>query len=363
MVKKYAFHKLFTVACSLALFPLLASAQVYGPYEIDKKGTLATLTLTKDQKGSSGANFYFLTDNKVTSAVEAYLEGPPGMKLSIRSGSLTGKTPAMAVNQLGKLYQDPLFTGTGKSKQQVVTVLQDGSTTTTTPTNTTPPTASFTYEECMASATVSQIVAIYGMDKDTFCRSQSTGSSSGSTNSSSSPGQALGETVSGPTGIARAIFHMHKDECAAKGKKAIKHIGVLSVDYSGINPAFFDSGFVIKIGVKEYNWQGSRASSLKERGDGMFKEPLMLMASVASYGSEYFNLVRWAGGKVAGITKLPVAKYAGYKGLTLSVGRLGGKLKGGVATVELTDGSWIYSGGCFKMQAVRQSTNGYPTPN
>lgn len=154
-----------------------------------------------------------------------------------------------------------------------------------------------------------------------------------------------------------AWFHLTKDACSGDAKS--QYVAQVTLDLSGVDPSLYDSTFPLTIAVKEFKYQGQKASSIKPSSDGMYRgEPILLMSSIQS-GSEYFIINQWKSGKLMRSRKLAVAKYAGWRGYYLALGRLGGLLTGGKATFELTNGGDIY-GACFTLQRRRQTAHGYP---
>jgi len=161
------------------------------------------------------------------------------------------------------------------------------------------------------------------------------------------------------TGAAYNWYHLQKDNCGGNAKD--RYVSLMKLDLTGVNPALFDSSFQITLSLKEFKFKGAMVASIKPSSDGKYKgEPILLMGQVGS--PEYVNVVSWRNKKIAGQRRIPVVKYVGYKGYSLSLARLNGVLNGGKATVELSNGGDIY-GVCFTMVRRRQSVNGYPAPN
>lgn len=160
-------------------------------------------------------------------------------------------------------------------------------------------------------------------------------------------------------GTAYNWYHLQKDNCAGSAKD--RYLSIMKLDLTGVNPTLFDSSFQITLSLKEFKFKGAMVASIKPSSDGKYKgEPILLMGQVGS--PEYVNIVSWKNKKIAGQRRIPVVKYVGYKGYSLSLARLNGVLNGGRSTVELSNGGDIY-GVCFTMVRRRQSVNGYPAPN
>jgi hypothetical protein len=158
-------------------------------------------------------------------------------------------------------------------------------------------------------------------------------------------------------GSAYVWYHLEKDACS--GNKSSKYITQVKLDLSGINPSLYDGVFSITVALKEYKFTGAKVASIKPSSDGKYKgEPILLMGSI-DYGNEYVNIVGWKGNKIASNRRIPVVKYVGYKGYSLSLARLKGYLNGGKFTFELSNGGDVY-GVCFSAVRRRQVTNGYP---
>jgi hypothetical protein len=152
-------------------------------------------------------------------------------------------------------------------------------------------------------------------------------------------------------------FHLQKDACSGDTKSV--YVAEVTLDLMGVDPAMWNSGFPLTLAVKEFPYRGEKASSIKPSSDGMYRgEPIILMSSI-QYGSEYFVINRWKSGRLVNSRKLAVAKYAGWRGYSLALGRLKGLLTGGKATFELSNGGDIY-GACFTLQRRRQTAHGYP---
>jgi hypothetical protein len=157
-------------------------------------------------------------------------------------------------------------------------------------------------------------------------------------------------------GFASGWFHLHKDNCSPSTST---YAAKITFKVSSLPKSVFDNGFKIQFAVKEYQYEGSRATTLKPSADGMYKgEPILLMATMA-YGGEYVSIVRWSKGKIASIREIPVVKYVSYRGYNLSLARLNGTLSGGKVTYELSDGGLTY-GVCLAAERRRQYANGYP---
>jgi hypothetical protein len=116
----------------------------------------------------------------------------------------------------------------------------------------------------------------------------------------------------------------------------------------------------VSVALQEFPFKRDQAASIKPSSDGKYRgEPILLMQTIA-YGSEYVNIRQYAkSGKLRSARRIPIIKYVGYRGLSLSLARLRGLLNGGKATFELTNGSDIY-GVCFSLARRRQVRNGYP---
>ena len=161
----------------------------------------------------------------------------------------------------------------------------------------------------------------------------------------------------GANGKFEFLYHMHKDACLPS--KSTQYLSRLFINVSGVSQAELDKGIVIRVGIKELPYSGSRAASIKPAADGKYRgEPILLMSSVG-YGNEYVNVVKRKSHVVRSRKRIPVVKYVSYKGYSLSLSRLRGMLRGGQATFELSNGGYIY-GVCFKLVRKRQVTNGYP---
>lgn len=157
-------------------------------------------------------------------------------------------------------------------------------------------------------------------------------------------------------GYFNAVVHLKRDACSASGK----YLTELVVDLSGVAPALYAKTFSVRIGLKEYPFEGDMASSIKPSSDGKYRgEPILLMSSIAHYGKEYINIVSWKGGRIASSKRIPVVKYVDYKDKALSLARIKGFLNGGKATFEISDGGYVY-GVCFSAVRKRQTANGYP---
>lgn len=158
-------------------------------------------------------------------------------------------------------------------------------------------------------------------------------------------------------GGIRAVYHLHKDACLPRA--STRYLSRLTLDLSKIDRALYDPGFVVRLAMQEVPFSGSQIASIKPSSDGKYRgEPILLMGTI-SYGGEYATITKRKGGKVRSRSRIPVVKYVSYKGRSLSLARLRGKLRGGKATVELSNGGFIY-GVCFKLERRRQVRNGYP---
>ncbi len=153
-------------------------------------------------------------------------------------------------------------------------------------------------------------------------------------------------------------FHLHKDACS--GTKTSRYLAKVTVNVSNVDPVLYEQGFTVFVSLQEYRFKGEQASSIKPASDGKYRgEPILLMGTV-SYGNEYVNIRQYTkAGKLRFARRIPIVKYVGYRGLSLSLGRLRGLLNGGNATFELTNGGDIY-GVCFSLVRKRQVRNGYP---
>lgn len=160
------------------------------------------------------------------------------------------------------------------------------------------------------------------------------------------------------SGSSYSWFHLHKDACS--GSKKSRYLAKVTVNVSDVDPALYEQGFTVSVALQEYRFKGGQAASIKPASDGKYRgEPISLMQTI-SYGNEYLNIRSYArGGKLRSAKRIPVVKYVGYRGLSLSLARLRGLLNGGKATFELTNGGDIY-GVCFSLARRRQVRNGYP---
>lgn len=81
------------IALAIALpRPSLADVHVVDPIEIDQKGTLQSLTLTMESRNVTTGSVYFITSgDNVTSATEVYVDGPNGLRFTVRTAQLGSK--------------------------------------------------------------------------------------------------------------------------------------------------------------------------------------------------------------------------------------------------------------------------------
>lgn len=155
---------------------------------------------------------------------------------------------------------------------------------------------------------------------------------------------------------SEVLYHLQKDAC--QPRKLSRYLSEINLDLSAIDQEEFDRGFTIKVAVLEIPFPGATLASIKPSSDGKFRgEPILLMGSIG-YGGEYVKIIRRRKNRVVSQRTIPVVKYVGYRGKTLSLARLRGLLRGGKATFELTGGGYVY-GVCFELSRRRQVANGY----
>lgn len=154
------------------------------------------------------------------------------------------------------------------------------------------------------------------------------------------------------------LYHLHKDACLPR--RLSRYVSRLTLWLSEVDREHVAQGFRLQVAVKEFPYPRSRAATMKPEADGMYRgEPILLMSSIQQYGGEFVRMIKRRRGRVRTRRVLPVVKYVYYRGYGLSLARLGRMLRGGKATFELSNGSYVY-GVCFDLVRRRQSKNGYP---
>lgn len=142
--------------------------------------------------------------------------------------------------------------------------------------------------------------------------------------------------------------------------KNLSYAGILTLNLKNIPAEVRAAGYTITLDSKGEDYEGDTRFKVKRMGDGRFKEPLLLGASVGSGSAspEYHLFTRWTAGKLKSSGKLSIAKTLGYRGSNLGATRPRKYLTGGKAVVFVTNGEKGY-GVCIKAVASDQLYNGY----
>jgi hypothetical protein len=161
--------------------------------------------------------------------------------------------------------------------------------------------------------------------------------------------------------VVQFHYHLQKDACASD--RSTQYLSRVLLDFRGVSPERFAQGVTIRFAIQEYRYQGSRIASIKPASDGKYRgEPILLMGTM-QYGGEYVNIIQRGKRGIRLRRRVPVVKYVFHRGHTLSLARLRGVLRGvlrgGRATLELSNGGAVYSV-CFALERRRQIANGYP---
>lgn len=157
-------------------------------------------------------------------------------------------------------------------------------------------------------------------------------------------------------GSSNAI--LQKDSCSTNKNYLVK----ITLSLSKVSAEALNQGFNIQGRLRELEYTGGRAASLKPKSDGKYApRPLLLMQSIG--GEQKVNLVKWTKGQPLTLTTVAatnsLAFYRGYVLIRIIADKLISGGRGEKVNFELTNGTSIYNV-CGKRARVRWKVNGYP---
>ncbi len=319
--------------------------------EIKPNGQVYDITVTPQDGALKTVELYYVTKGNLTQTLTAYLEGVQGAKASISASYLpNARATASLLNKKNGWWNLSLRRNNSKISQKTISMLPAMM-------ESSIPglTGIFGGSMCsfMSQAEIKEMLTfftlLYGrtVTKEEFC--------SGSLGDSGSGGNG-GSTSPLPNGVSASTL-LHKDNCrSASSKMLVK----LSIDLKGVPASALAQGYVLRAGLDDDLYSGSRKASIKPTSEGRFApRPLILMATMGGCftGSENIKVVTWSkrGPKETGNIKVVDCVF--WQGNVLSRAPIGG-LNGGKANYTLTNGYSAYNV-CFSQSRTRQRANGY----
>jgi hypothetical protein len=350
-------------------FPLLlTSLTCFNAHALDipiaAKGTLVTKTFAANEVKST-VRFTFPVTGNISEAIDLYAEGPQGASVSVKAYTLGTKSEASALTDTKGWFVLPMTADGITSKNSFSFARQTPAATpvaTPPPPTTNLPTlpAGTNYADCtnLNAEQISSLRMIYqltlGLDL-TVAQLCGTTTPANGTGTESSFGNAT--NIGLDNQAIRVTSILSKDACA----KAAKSKYLVAVEYtlSGVSADVVSRGVTLGVTASIRKHEGSKASTIKPVSDGKFApNPLLLMSTLGSGAREKVRVLKWSKGKVKSAKELKIHDYIFYRGLMLTRSVVGGVLKGGKGTFEISDGVKAY-GVCFALKKSRQRANGY----
>jgi hypothetical protein len=315
--------------------------------QISADGNINEITLTQAELAGEKAIFWFESAGKESHALTFYAEAPAAAKLRLSMRSRESYENAAALAQSGFDFETMALKLPDTSKWA-----------TELPFSGSAPGSACNQVPADILAFLKEYNDRMGgsaADLELLCRSYlaETGGAGQSLYGLNLPPDLL--PYSGNSSL-QAYTILHKNSCLAG--TTVKYVVRFELDLSAVDASLMASGLKLRFAAASVRYKGDKVASVKARGDGMYPEPLILMASVAP-GNEKFFINSWSGNHISKKRILKVAKYAPHRGHTLAVGRIKPYINGRKASFELSNGFYTYSV-CFKLKAERQYANGYP---
>ena len=350
---------------SLAYLFFVAGAALAQPVEL-KSGKVGSYQV---RAGSSerAIDFWLKSPGKITNTLQVALSGPAGLKGQLQAKAYT-TTPAAALATESNWY-------TLETNVKFV-VPAPGSSSSGSSNNTSSGTGSVPGQQqstntasCpwLTEELYTRLRDAYqardgvAYTRDQVCARLTPGASQDDTTTTSTnnnPTTTQEETSDQPS-VQVASF-LRKNTCDAKIKGYVVRLRVL---LDGVDASTLAAGFTVQAKIAEVIFTGNKASSLKPKSDGrFFPNPLFLISSTgySVYGDkENVSLYRWVKGAPRYLLSLPIYSYMYYRNLRLARIVATKAMRGGKATLEITGGTYIYSG-CYELSRRRQSLYGYP---
>lgn len=159
--------------------------------------------------------------------------------------------------------------------------------------------------------------------------------------------------VEGSGTVTGAAFVSY-DKCNKTGQ----HAALISVNLAGVDAAALSGELVVNAKLREFG--ENKRASIKERGDGKYKVPLLLAGPVYGSFDPAIALVTFKGKarKTKALKVVDTVYYSPAGGALFRIPLSGGVLVGGVGTFEISNGAEGYSI-CAQLTARRQYFNGY----
>lgn len=340
-----------SIVLAFGLFFILFQSQVQAQlaYEIQGNGTQQTVPLDASHITNNTLQFYFVSRGNVSNSIYFEVSGPDGLTATVESALLRLTIPRVLENQ--KLWYPVRLSKrlnlAGNARQG--TVIDRSS----------------VAQRCpwLTDEVYNQVLALYiamGLNpsKEEICDMYSeidNGGGGGSGGGSSGGGQSYQGSLSS----ASAYGLLLKNTCG--GKKS-RYLVRMKVDLSAVNQDVLRAGSQVVVSAKQAPYRGSTATLLKPESEGRFSpSPIVLMASVGSYGAskERMTLWRWKRNKMVQMKKLRKGGYVSYRGDSYVNSVVSNVLVGGKGTFVLSNGTSAYSV-CLKLERRRQTLNRFP---
>ncbi len=341
----------FLAFLSVLMLPILCPAQQPLFQEIKADGDHHTLTVSSTSAPSKKVTFWYVSNGNLSTILNVLFEGPEAATVSMRMRPFKSEGAQSLLGETKGWIGLNLTNAAGRDRANYTFPAAPARSATSRP----PAEAAKVDCSGLSEEAIQKLLDFYknafgtSITRAELCENIDPGSGTGGTGGS-------GGSDNGATSpVFRSL--LSKDTCS----KSSKYLVQIEFDLNAVAQASLDKGVSLLASVDEYEYNGSKAASIKPISDGKFApRPLILMSSVGGYyTNEQISLVRWGRGKIKSRKILKFAKSLYYKNLFLSSALVDGVLTGGKGTFEITNGVDIYSV-CMKLQRTRQRVNGYP---
>ena len=329
--------RLLNILSIILLSSLGASAQLY-----EAKPTNTAISITVSDTSPNEMFLVFRESNKQKQNFQLKLNGPTGLKISINSALTLPAQDSLAAAVGPFVYPSRIFVNNSGSLTYKVGGGAGNSNDIRDPNC-----------GCLTGSDIQNyldLLAQYGqsMTREQLC--QQVGPIPGGV-CNLNP-----DTGYNPDGQIILQSFISRNQCSNAHHLTIVKLDLSEVDKSAGGEILLKAAFKL--------FKGKKASSIKERGDGMYPQPLLLASPVSGgyFGTSdhSIRLSKWQGTNRTSSTQIQVADmvYYGPVGALLRIPLAYSQLNGGKGTFEVSKNGLGYSM-CAKLVAKRQYFYGY----